>query len=92
MEIILAVWLGLTTKAMNWHWHVSLKVVGAQINAFSSVALYWLLFELGKPRPSLIWWRDYAIIDDSFEYDDPDGKRGILSIETFIYLNNFFSL
>nr|XP_046909544.1 uncharacterized protein LOC124491000 isoform X2 [Dermatophagoides farinae] len=26
----------------------------------------------GKPRPSLIWWRDFAIIDDSFEFDDRD--------------------
>ncbi|KAI2801357.1 hypothetical protein BLOT_010907, partial [Blomia tropicalis] len=28
----------------------------------------------GKPRPSLIWWRDYAIIDDSFEFNDRDVK------------------
>ncbi|RWS32021.1 protein turtle B-like protein [Leptotrombidium deliense] len=28
----------------------------------------------GKPRPSLIWWRDFVIIDDAFEYNEKDGE------------------
>uniref|UniRef100_A0A6P6YES9 Synaptogenesis protein syg-2-like n=1 Tax=Dermatophagoides pteronyssinus TaxID=6956 RepID=A0A6P6YES9_DERPT len=35
----------------------------------------------GKPRPSLIWWRDYAIIDDSFEFDDRDVTTNELVIQ-----------
>uniref|UniRef100_A0A6P6XRW5 Kin of IRRE-like protein 2 n=1 Tax=Dermatophagoides pteronyssinus TaxID=6956 RepID=A0A6P6XRW5_DERPT len=35
----------------------------------------------GKPRPSLIWWRDYAIIDDSFEFDDRDGMHFVNEFE-----------
>ncbi|RWS23969.1 protein turtle B-like protein [Leptotrombidium deliense] len=26
----------------------------------------------GKPRPSLVWWRDFTVIDDTFEYNDKD--------------------
>jgi hypothetical protein len=26
----------------------------------------------GQPRPQLSWWRDYNLIDDSFEYNDKD--------------------
>ena len=33
----------------------------------------------GKPRPTLTWWRDYTIIDDSFEYNDKDGTRPSIS-------------
>ena len=49
----------------------------------------------GKPRPSLIWWRDYAIIDDSFEYDDRDGtflvrlRRRSRLIDWVIQFTNF---
>lgn len=28
----------------------------------------------GKPRPSLTWWRDYTIIDDTFEYPSKHGR------------------
>lgn len=28
----------------------------------------------GQPRPTLTWWRDYNIIDDTFEYNEKDGK------------------
>ncbi|RWS13262.1 uncharacterized protein B4U79_07967 [Dinothrombium tinctorium] len=34
----------------------------------------------GKPRPSLTWWRDFAIIDDSFEYNDKDVTTNQLTI------------
>lgn len=30
--------------------------------------------QTGKPRPSLTWWRDYTILDDSFEFNDKDGE------------------
>lgn len=28
----------------------------------------------GKPRPALTWWRDYTLLDDTFEYNDKDGN------------------
>ena len=31
----------------------------------------------GKPRPSLTWWRDYTILDDSFEFNDKDGELAV---------------
>lgn len=36
--------------------------------------LFTFSFFTGKPRPSLTWWRDDTIIDDSFEYNDKDGE------------------
>ena len=36
-----------------------------------------LFVNKGKPRPSLTWWRDYSLIDDSFEYNDKDGTISI---------------
>lgn len=49
------------------------------LSSSKSVRVYGLnvmcLFE-GKPRPSLSWWRDYAIIDDTFEFDDREGMVG----------------
>ncbi|XP_054169147.1 hemicentin-1-like [Oppia nitens] len=34
----------------------------------------------GKPRPSLSWWRDYSIIDDTFEYNEKDVTTNQLTI------------
>lgn len=34
----------------------------------------------GKPRPTLTWWKDYTVIDDTFEYKSKDGNH----IFTFI--------
>ncbi|KAI1309375.1 hypothetical protein HDE_00025 [Halotydeus destructor] len=53
----------------------------------------------GKPRPALTWWRDYTIIDDSFEYNDKDvttnqltvaalARHHLLSIFTCQAINN----
>ncbi|XP_075590919.1 uncharacterized protein LOC124491075 [Dermatophagoides farinae] len=36
----------------------------------------------GKPRPTLTWWKDYSIIDDSFEYKSKDVTTNELVIES----------
>ncbi|RWS17015.1 protein turtle B-like protein [Dinothrombium tinctorium] len=36
----------------------------------------------GKPRPSLTWWRDYQILDDTFEYGEKDLTRNQLTISS----------
>ncbi|XP_075678112.1 uncharacterized protein LOC113797669 isoform X2 [Dermatophagoides pteronyssinus] len=36
----------------------------------------------GKPRPTLTWWKDYSIIDDSFEYKSKDVTINELIIES----------
>ena len=41
----------------------------------------------GKPRPSLSWWRDYAIIDDTFEFDNREGMS-----DSYQNLLNFYFL
>ena len=28
----------------------------------------------GQPRPTLTWWRDYTVVDDTFEYNEKDGN------------------
>ncbi|XP_015791631.1 hemicentin-2-like isoform X2 [Tetranychus urticae] len=57
----------------------------------------------GKPRPSLTWWRDDNIIDDSFDYNDKDvtsnqlmitslARHNLLSIFTCQAINNNITL
>ncbi|XP_053205304.1 uncharacterized protein LOC128389701 isoform X2 [Panonychus citri] len=57
----------------------------------------------GKPRPSLTWWRDDNIIDDSFDYNDKDvtsnqlmitslARHYLLSIFTCQAINNNITL
>lgn len=53
----------------------------------------------GQPRPSLTWWRDYSMIDETFEYNDKDvttnqlvigslARHHLLSIFTCQAVNN----
>ncbi|KAH9404633.1 hypothetical protein TYRP_000459, partial [Tyrophagus putrescentiae] len=37
---------------------------------------------LGKPRPTLTWWKDYTVIDDTFEYKSKDVTTNELVIES----------
>lgn len=36
----------------------------------------------GKPRPTLFWWKDYTIIDDTFEYKSKDETTNDLVINS----------
>ncbi|XP_074593430.1 uncharacterized protein LOC141849125 isoform X2 [Brevipalpus obovatus] len=47
----------------------------------------------GKPRPSLTWWRDDVVIDDSFEYNDKDVTTNQLMIGSLArhYLLSIFT-
>ena len=53
----------------------------------------------GQPRPALSWWRDYSVIDETFEYSDKDvttnqlvigslARHHLLSIFTCQAVNN----
>ncbi|KAF7495666.1 Nephrin [Sarcoptes scabiei] len=70
-------------KARTVNIVIQLKVIGliGPFNEGDRLVLVCASFG-GKPRPTLTWWKDYSIIDDSFEYKNKDVTINELVIES----------